>query len=156
MYKCEISRGNASVVSSTSTGSGPRFVSISRITCEGSKHQRKDTISVLMTQRMHLETLGIFESLLGIIPHMKPTPMQARSQPARWGGLNLDGWNTRRTPPGHCPRDFINLKNAPHSWTFTSTPPLGHCPCDVIHIFQGWNKIAKGWNTIAKGWNKNC
>ena len=33
-------------------------------------------------------------------------------------------------------------------------PPLGHCPCDVIHIFQGWNKIAKGWNKIAEGWNK--
>ena len=30
----------------------------------------------------------------------------------------------------------------------------GHCPCDVIHIFQGWNKIAKGWNKIAEGWNK--
>ena len=24
----------------------------------------------------------------------------------------------------------------------------------VIHIFQGWNKIAKGWNKIAEGWNK--
>ena len=107
-------------------------------------------------------------------------PTQARSQPARWGGLNLDGWNTRRTPPlGLCPRDVINLKNAPtlghsqappppwtlsawrhqfekrpHYWTFTSTPPLGHCPCDVIHIFQGWNKIAEGWNKIAEGWNK--
>ena len=33
-------------------------------------------------------------------------------------------------------------------------PPLGHCPCDVIHIFQGWNKIAERWNKIAKGWNK--
>ena len=33
-------------------------------------------------------------------------------------------------------------------------PPLGHCPRDVIHIFQGWNKIAEGWNKIAKRWNK--
>ena len=85
-------------------------------------------------------------------------------------------------PLGHCPRDVINLKNAPtlgHSEAppldivrVTSSalrkigkhpplghsqappPPLGHCPCDVIHIFQGWNKIAKGWNKIAKGWNK--
>ena len=47
------------------------------------------------------------------------------------------------------------LKNAPtlgHSQA--PPPPLGHCPCDVIHIFQGWNKIAEGWNKIAKGWNK--
>ena len=82
--------------------------------------------------------------------------VQARSQPARWGGgLNLDGWNTRRTPPplGHCPRDVINLKNAP-TLGHSQAPPLGHCPCDVIHIFQGWNKIAKGWNKIAEGWNK--
>ena len=86
-------------------------------------------------------------------------------------------------PLGHCPRDVINLKNAPtlgHSQAppppldivrVTSSalrkigkhpplghsqapPPLGHCPCDVIHIFQGWNKIAKGWNKSAKGWNK--
>ena len=76
------------------------------------------------------------------------------SQPGG-GGLNLDGWNTRRTPPplGHCPRDVINLKNAP-TLGHSQAPPLGHCPCDVIHIFQGWNKIAEGWNKIAKGWNK--
>ena len=81
--------------------------------------------------------------------------MQARSQPARWGGLNLDGWNTRRPPPlGHCPRDVINLKNAPTLGHSQAPPPLGHCPCDVIHIFQGWNKIAKGWNKIAERWNK--
>ena len=76
------------------------------------------------------------------------------SQPGGGGGLNLDGWNTRRTPPlGHCPRDVINLKNAP-TLGHSQAPPLGHCPCDVIHIFQGWNKIAKGWNKIAEGWNK--
>ena len=70
------------------------------------------------------------------------------------GGLNLDGWNTRRTPPlGHCPRDVINLKNAP-TLGHSQAPPPPHCPCDVIHIFQGWNKIAEGWNKIAKGWNK--
>ena len=102
------------------------------------------------------------------------------SQPGG-GGLNLDGWNTRRTPPlghcpcdvinlenaptlghsqapppplGHCPRDVINLENAPTLGHSQAPPPLGHCPCDVIHIFQGWNKIAEGWNKIAKGWNK--
>ena len=59
-------------------------------------------------------------------------------------------------PLGHCPRDVINLKNAPTLGHSQAPPPLGHCPCDVIHIFQvqGWNKIAKGWNKIAEGWNK--
>ena len=51
------------------------------------------------------------------------TDMQARSQPARWGGLNLDGWNTRRTPLGHCPRDVINLKNAPTLGHSQAPPP---------------------------------
>ena len=79
---------------------------------------------------------------------------QARSQPARWGGSEL-GWVEHQAHPplGHCPRDVINLKNAP-TLGHSQAPPLGHCPCDVIHIFQGWNKIAKGWNKIAEGWNK--
>ena len=36
---------------------------------------------------------------------------QARSQPARWGGggLNLDGWNTRRTPP---PLDIVRVTSS--------------------------------------------
>ena len=56
------------------------------------------------------------------------------SQPGGGGGLNLDGWNTRRTPPlGHCPRDVINLKNAP-TLGHSQAPPLGHCPCDVINL----------------------
>ena len=68
--------------------------------------------------------------------------------------------HSQAPPLGHCPRDVIrppkNWKKHPPSWTFTSTPPLGHCPCAVIHIFQGWNKIAKGWNKTAKGWNKTA
>ena len=67
----------------------------------------------------------------------------------------MGGTQAHPPPLGHCPRDVINLKNAPtlgHSQA--PPPPLGHCPCDVIHIFQGWNKIAKGWNKIAKAWNK--
>ena len=54
------------------------------------------------------------------------------SQPGGGGGGSELGWVEHQAHP----------------------PPLGHCPCDVIHIFQGWNKIAKGWNKIAKGWNK--
>ena len=85
---------------------------------------------------------------------MNMTCRPVASQPGG-GGLNLAGWNTRRTPPlGHCPRDVINLKNAPTLGHSQAPPPLGHCPCGVIHIFQGWNKIAKGWNKIAEGWNK--
>ena len=82
---------------------------------------------------------------------------QARSQPARCGGGGSElGWVEHQAHPpplGHCPRDVINLKNAP-TFGHSQAPPLGHCPCDVIHIFQGWNKIAKGWNKIAEGWNK--
>ena len=81
--------------------------------------------------------------------------MQARSQPARWGGSEL-GWVEHQAHPplGHCPRDVIKLKNAPTLGHSQAPPPLGHCPCDITHIFQGWNKIAEGWNKIAEGWNK--
>ena len=86
------------------------------------------------------------------------SPTQARSQPARWGGggLNLDGWNTRRTPPPPWTLSARRhqFENAPTLGHSQAPPPLGHCPCDVSHIFQGWNKIAEGWNKIAKGWNK--
>ena len=85
--------------------------------------------------------------------------MQARSQPARWGGLNLDGWNTRRTPPlGHCPRDVIrppkNWKTPP-SWTFTSTPP----PLDIARVTsstysKGGTKLLKGGTKLLKGGTK--
>ena len=57
-------------------------------------------------------------------------------------------------PLGHCPRDVINLKNAP-TLGHSQAPPLGHCPCDVIHIFQGWNKIGlKGGTQLLKGGTK--
>ena len=80
------------------------------------------------------------------------------------GGSEL-GWVEHQAHPppplGHCPRDVINLKNAPtlgHSQApppldivrvtssalrkigkhpplgHSQAPPLGHCPCDVIHI----------------------
>ena len=76
------------------------------------------------------------------------------SQPGG-GGSELGLVEHQAHPPlGHCPRDVINLKNAPTLGHSQAPPPLGHCPCDVIHIFQGWNKIAEGWNKIAKGWNK--
>ena len=101
---------------------------------------------------------------------------QARSQPARWGGSEL-GWVEHQAHPppplGHCPRDVINLKNAPtlgHSqapppWTLKNAPtlghsqappPLGHCPCDVIHIYllKGGTKLLKGGTKLLKGGTK--
>ena len=40
------------------------------------------------------------------------------------GGLNLDGWNTRRTPPPWTLSAWRHqFEKRPHSWTFTSTPP---------------------------------
>ena len=76
------------------------------------------------------------------------------SQPGG-GGLNLDGWNTRRTPPPPWTLSAWRhqFEKRPHSWTFTSTPPLDIARV-TSSIFQGWNKIAEGWNKIAKGWNK--
>ena len=74
-------------------------------------------------------------------------------------------------PLGHCPRDVINLKNAP-TLGHSQAPPLGHSQAppppwlDIprvtsstyskggTKIAEGWNKIAKGWNKIAEGWNK--
>ena len=95
--------------------------------------------------------------------------VQARSQPARWGGSEL-GWveHQAHPPPLDIVRvtSVINLKNA---------PTLGHSqhpPLDIARvtsstyskggtkllkggtIAKGWNKIAEGWNKIAKGWNK--
>ena len=71
------------------------------------------------------------------------------------GGSEL-GWVEHQAHPplGHCPRDVINLKNAPTLGHSQAPPP----PLDIARvtssIFQGWNKIAEGWNKIAKGWNK--
>ena len=108
----------------------------------------------------------------GVTPHLvaeveggeKYTTWPVVSQPGgRGGGGSELGWVEHQAHPplGHCPRDVINLKNAPtlgHSQAppldivrVTSSalrkiekhpplghsqapPPLGHCPCDVIHI----------------------
>ena len=40
-------------------------------------------------------------------------------------------------PLGHCPRDVINLKNAP-TLGHSQAPPLGHCPRDVIRPPKNW------------------
>ena len=57
------------------------------------------------------------------------------------------------TPGAPPPLDIVRVtssiwKTPPLLDIHKHPPPLGHCPCDVIHIFQGWNKIAKGWNKI--------
>ena len=51
------------------------------------------------------------------------------------GGSEL-GWVEHQAHPpplGHCPRDVINLKNAP-ALGHSQAPPLGHCPRDVINL----------------------
>ena len=98
------------------------------------------------------------------------------------GGLNLDGWNTRRTPPPWTlPVWRHHFEKRPHSWTFTSTPPLdiarvtsslwktpplldihkhpplGHCPCDVkggTKLLKGGTKLLKGGTKLLKGGTK--
>ena len=80
---------------------------------------------------------------------------QARSQPARWGCLNLDGWNTRRTPPlGHCPRDVINLKNAPTLGHSQAPPPLDIVRVTSSTYSKGGTKLLKGGTKLLKGGTK--
>ena len=57
------------------------------------------------------------------------------SQPGG-GGSELRWVEHQAHPPplGHCPRDVINLKNAPTLGHSQAPPPLGHCPCDVINL----------------------
>ena len=72
------------------------------------------------------------------------------------GGLNLDGWNTRRTTPlGHCPRDVINLKNAPTLGHSQAPPP----PLDIARVTsstysKGGTKLLKGGTKLLKGGTK--
>ena len=58
------------------------------------------------------------------------------SQPGGGGGSEL-GWVEHQAHPplGHCPRDVINLKNAPTLGHSQAPPPLDiACPCDVINL----------------------
>ena len=76
------------------------------------------------------------------------------SQPGGGGGLNLDGWNTRRTL-GHCPRDVINLKNAPTLGHSQAPPP----PLDIARVTsstysKGGTKLLKGGTKLLKGGTK--
>ena len=65
------------------------------------------------------------------------------SQPG--GGGSELGWveHQAHTPLGHCPRDVINLKNAP-TLGHSQAPPLGHCPRDVIRPPKNW-KTPPSW-----------
>ena len=76
------------------------------------------------------------------------------SQPGG-GGLNLDGWNTRRTPPlGHCPRDVINLKNAPTLGHSQAPPPLDIARVMSSTYSKGGTKLLKGGAKLLKGGTK--
>ena len=106
------------------------------------------------------------------------------SQPGVWGGSEL-GWVEHQAHPppfGHCPRDVINLKNAPtlgHSQAppfdivrMTSSalrkigkhPPLGHSqappPLDIARVTsstysKGGTKLLKGGTKLLKGGTKS-
>ena len=91
--------------------------------------------------------------------HSRPVASQPDGGVWTWMG----GTPGAHPPPlGHCPRDVINLKNAPTLGHSQAPPP----PLDIARvtsstyskggnkIAKGWNKIAEGWNKIAKGWNK--
>ena len=76
------------------------------------------------------------------------------SQPGG-GGLNLDGWNTRRTPPlGHCPRDVINLKNAPTLGHSQAPPPLDIARVTSSTYSKGGTNLLKGGTKLLKGGTK--
>ena len=84
---------------------------------------------------------------------------QARSQPARWGGggLNLDGWNTRRTPPW-----TLSAWRHPPSEKLENTPLLDihkHPPLDIARVTsstysKGGTKLLKGGTKLLKGGTK--
>ena len=108
--------------------------------------------------------------------------LQARSQPSRWGwgwggGSELGwvehqariqdflkgggGWRHSQAPPlGHCPRDVINLKNAPTLGHSQAHPPW------TLPVWRHPHSKSKGGGVIgrprsrtlcigfAKGWNK--
>ena len=107
-------------------------------------------------------------------------PVQARSQPARWGGSEL-GWVEHQAHPplGHCPRDVINLKNAPTLGHSQAPPPLGIVrvtssiwktpplfdihkhppPLDIARVTsstysKGGTKLLKGGTKLLKGGTK--
>ena len=67
-------------------------------------------------------------SELGWVEH------QARIQDFLKGGVKTF---TSTTPLGHCPRDVINLKNAPTLGHAQAPPPPWTLPCDVTHIPRG-------------------
>ena len=85
--------------------------------------------------------------------HMK-VPVQARSQPARWGGSEL-GWVEHQAHPplGHCPRDVINLKNAP-TLGHSQAPPPWTLPVWRHPYSKGGTKLLKGGTKLLKGGTK--
>ena len=80
---------------------------------------------------------------------------QARSQPARWGGSEL-GWVEHQAHPplGHCPRDVINLKNAPTLGHSQAPPPLDIARVTSSTYSKGGTKLLKGGTKLLKGGTK--
>ena len=83
--------------------------------------------------------------------------VQARSQPARWGGGSELGWVDHQAHPpplGHCPRDVINLKNAPTLGHSQAPPPLDIARVTSSTYSKGGTKLLKGGTKLLKGGTK--
>ena len=80
--------------------------------------------------------------------------IQARSQPARWGGSEL-GWVEHQAHPP--PLDIVRVnqfEKRPHSWTFTSTPPLDIARVTSSTYSKGGTKLLMGGIKLLKGGTK--
>ena len=80
------------------------------------------------------------------------------SQPGGGGGSELRWVEHQAHPPplGHCPRDVINLKNAPtlgHSQA-QHPPPLGIARVTSSTYSKGGTKLLKGGTKLLKGGTK--
>ena len=57
-------------------------------------------------------------------------------------------------PLGHCPRDVINLKNAPTLGHSQAPPPLDIAPVTSSTYSKGGTKLLKGGTKLLKGGTK--
>ena len=89
---------------------------------------------------------------------MNCTTWQGRPVASQPGGVGVWTWmgGTPGAPPplGHCPRDVINLKNAPTLGHSQAPPPL-----DIAHVTsstysKGGTKLLKGGTKLLKGGTK--
>ena len=94
-------------------------------------------------------------TLTDVLTHSYSLTRPVASQPARWGGSEL-GWVEHQAHPpplGHCPRDVINLKNAPTLGHSQAPPPLDIGVTSSTYS-KGGTKLLKGGTKLLKGGTK--